>query len=335
MSGVVKSVGKVFRKVAKVAKKFLPVALAAGAVIFTAGAALGVAGTAGGWGSAVSGMVSQMGGTGVLGNVLTGAITQAGYGAAAGGALSLITGGDVMKGLQGGALTGAITGGVMGGLGLQTDPFKGIGESDAITGSVGTETLGGGPVGTDTLGSAAPTSAASGMPDIAGGQTVGIHPVDQLQNVPATGAAPTMPAAVNVGVPGVDKIPGATTGLGASAPATSSPGFLDQGGWLERNQSLAGGVVKGLGQGLMSAGEDSGDNEAAMRLAMERDEAQRQAIKENYGTGDVPGYRKLAAPTGNPTPTQRFDPQSYNGTYQYDPKTQRIVFVRNDQQATA
>ncbi len=348
MSGVVKSVGKVFKKVAKAVKKVLPIVLAAAAIYFTAGAALGVAGTAGGWGSAVSGMVSKMGGTGMLGKVLTGAITQAGYGAAAGGAMSLITGGDVMEGLQRGALTGAVTGGVMGGLGLQTDPFKGIGEGadDAITGSVGTETLGGGPAGADTLGvdhlpsvGPAPSSQVSGnLPNISGGQSVGVHPIDQLQNVPVTGAAPTMPPATTVGTvpghgqPGVAPAPGVD--VGGSAPASSSPGFLEPGGWLERNQALAGYGVAGLGQGLMAAG-DSGDSEAAMRLALERDQNQADRIRANYGDGSIPGYRQLSAPTGNPTPVQRFDPKQYQGTYQYDPGSGRIVFVPESQQATA
>ncbi len=145
MSGVIKGVKKVFRKVVKVAKKVLPIALGVAAIYFTVGAALGVPGTAGGWGGAVSGLTEKLGLGSTLSSVLTGAVTQAGYGSLIGGGLAAVSGGDVRKGLLTGALAGAATGGVMGGLGLPTDPFKGIGEAttapSTLSGGAGQETL--------------------------------------------------------------------------------------------------------------------------------------------------------------------------------------------------
>jgi hypothetical protein len=155
MSGVVRSVGKIFKKVVRTIKKVAPVVLAAAAIYFTVGAALGVAGTAGGWGGAASGLVGKLGLGSTLGGIVTGAVTQAGYGAVIGGAFAAATGDDVSRGLLRGATVGAVTGGVLGGLGLPTDPFEGIGEapataaSSAVTGGgraggVGTPGVGGG-----------------------------------------------------------------------------------------------------------------------------------------------------------------------------------------------
>ncbi len=97
MSGVIKGVGKVFKRVASSASKILPVALAAGAVMFTAGNALGVTSS---WGDAVKSVTDSLGMGSTLSNVISGAVTNAGYGAVAGAATSAIAGGDVMKGAQ-------------------------------------------------------------------------------------------------------------------------------------------------------------------------------------------------------------------------------------------
>ncbi len=110
MSGAVKSIKKVFKKAVKVVKKVAPVALAAAAVYFTAGAALGHPGAAGGWSGVVKGWISKTGATGILGNVLTSAVTQAGYGAVIGGGIAAVTGEDIGKGALYGAAGGAATG---------------------------------------------------------------------------------------------------------------------------------------------------------------------------------------------------------------------------------
>lgn len=113
MSGVLKGIGKVFKKVLKVAKVVLPIALAIGAVVFTGGAALGVLPTFAG---AIGGVVTSLGIGGAVGGALTGAIVSAGFGSAIGGATAAATGKPILKGMQTGALTGAVTGGVMGAL---------------------------------------------------------------------------------------------------------------------------------------------------------------------------------------------------------------------------
>jgi len=114
MSGVLKSTKKVFKKVTKVVKKIAPIALAAAAIYFTAGAALGGAG----WGATVGAAVRGMAGTGVLADVLAGAVTQAGFGAVLGGAIGAVTGKGILKGAQYGALGGAVTGGATGAFGM-------------------------------------------------------------------------------------------------------------------------------------------------------------------------------------------------------------------------
>lgn len=104
MSGILKSIGKVFKRVVKVVRKIAPYALAIGAVVLTGGAALG----------ALPAMGTMLGGLGLsagLTATLSSAVTAAGIG----GALGFVTGGK--KGLLKGALIGGITGGAAGALG--------------------------------------------------------------------------------------------------------------------------------------------------------------------------------------------------------------------------
>ncbi|KKK82875.1 hypothetical protein LCGC14_2799040, partial [marine sediment metagenome] len=118
MSSIFKGVRKIFKKVFKVVKKVALVAIAVAAIVFTGGAALGLAGVmGGGWAAAAATVGTTIGGSGLLGTVLTGAITQAGTGALIGGAISAATGGSISKGMMRGAAAGAVTGGVMGGVG--------------------------------------------------------------------------------------------------------------------------------------------------------------------------------------------------------------------------
>src|SRR5688572_21612724 len=105
MSGVVKGVGKVFKKAANVVKKVAPVALAAAAIYFTAGTALpalaggaSLSGAAAAGGSAWAGAATSVGsllGGGPLAAAVTGAIQHAGYGALAGGLKAGLSGKNV------------------------------------------------------------------------------------------------------------------------------------------------------------------------------------------------------------------------------------------------
>lgn len=108
MCNPIKAIKKVFKRVVKAARIIVPLVLAAAAIYFTAGAALGVTGTAGGW------LSSNLGLSGTLGGIVSGAVNQAGYGALLGGGISAVTGGNVGKGLLTGAVAGAVTGGITG-----------------------------------------------------------------------------------------------------------------------------------------------------------------------------------------------------------------------------
>lgn len=121
MSGIVKKIGRVFKKAIKTVKKIAPYALAAAAVVFTGGAALGVGLPS--FAGAMGSLVSSAGLSGALGTAVTGALTNAGFGAAVGGVL----GGK--SGLKTGALMGAVTGGLMG-------PIGGTGMTSAQAGGL-------------------------------------------------------------------------------------------------------------------------------------------------------------------------------------------------------
>lgn len=320
MSGVVKGVGKIFKKVLKVVKKVAPVVLAAAAIYMTAGAALGVSSAAGGWGAAASSLSSNLGLSGTLGKIVTGAVTQAGYGAAIGAATSAVTGGNIMDGMQRGALTGAVTGGVTGGLGFETDPLKGAFDGDKMAGGVGQDALAGSGSG-DMLGTnitGSPWEASGGDPfGTISGQAGDLD----AGGVMAGASAPT-PAASSASA-------GAATGGGN--------GFFAEGGWLERNQALAGGVVKGVGQGLLQGMSAKDGNQAALQRL--------QQIRDSYQTGgnglllDGPGERSVVSAPMHAGGIERNAPALQSGPgvtagtgarwrYQYDPRRGQIVPVR-------
>lgn len=182
MSGVAKSVKKVFKKVAKVVKVVAPIAVTAGALIFSAGSAMGISAFSGGWGGAVGNLMRSAGITGTLGNVLTGAITQAGYG----GIVGLVGGavaGDPMKGMQYGSAAGAVTGAATGALqSVPTATQPGTpqqGRGGLMTGAPGVQ-------GTAAVPSpipAAPTPAPPGMSyQTAAAPSVGSGALDFLSN---------------------------------------------------------------------------------------------------------------------------------------------------------
>ena len=104
-------------------KKVAPIALLAASAFFTFGASLGL--TAG-WSAKVGTLVSKLGITGKIGNILSGAIVQAGRGALMGGITGAVTGQGFMRGAAAGAAIGAVTGGVTGG-------FQPTGGTDLLT----------------------------------------------------------------------------------------------------------------------------------------------------------------------------------------------------------
>ena len=141
MSGILKGVGKVFKKVFKVVKKVAPIALAVGAIVLTGGAAIG----------ALPAVGSVLGGLGLSAGVttaLTSAVTMAGWGGLAG----LVMGGP--KGMVKGALMGGLTGGLLGGVGMLGAAAPAAGAGGSLIES--------GVAGGGYLASAAPAAAAGG-----------------------------------------------------------------------------------------------------------------------------------------------------------------------------
>lgn len=301
MSGAVKSVKKVFKKVTK--SVIGKVVIGAAAAFLTMGlgsAALGAMG-------ASSAFVNS-----TMGTVLSGAIS----GAAAGGLTSALTGGDIGKGLLFGGVGGAVVGGLKSALGMVPEGAAAGGAPDASSAANAAQNVG--PLSQNV------------SPDAIGQAAVG--------SPQAFGAGPTIPAAGDA----LGQAQAGATGAFGSGPAaaaaaspvqTASQGLL---GWLERNQTLAGSVISGVGAGMMGAAKADSDQDV-MRLAMERDEAERAARRASH---DGVGTRGLLTDANlaymdqqpqRPTPTQRFDPISYRGEYVYDANLGRIVFVPTGQ----
>lgn len=176
MSGIFKSIGKIFSKIVNVVVKIAPYALAAAAVVFTAGAALGVLPA---FGAAVGGLVSSLGLSAAVTGALTGAITSAGFGAA----LGFVTGGT--KGMQKGALFGALSGGVLGAInpttfGIVQDPVTGgvTTAHELATGAAAAQEIKGiAPVSNDLLNAAPLTPSSGSLTDV-------INAIPQINGVP-------------------------------------------------------------------------------------------------------------------------------------------------------
>lgn len=307
MSGIMKSIGKTFKKIVPNLKKILPYGLAIGALVFTAGAALGALPS---WGTAVQGVVAKLGISETLAGALTGAVTQAGYGAALGAGGALLAGKDPSKGALLGALTGAVTGGVSGGLGYETDPLKGLNEP------------GGAPAGVPGPTSDVVEQSATYSPEGGDGLT-------------GTGIDSDM--SLGGAVTGDGSLPGATSlpendmplrrGLysGATAPSAAAPGGEPK-GWLERHQTLVGSTIQGAGRAgaqFFASGADADSQQKA------RD--QRAA---NYRTGTRGLYNEPPADPTNaraPVPTATGDmprtPQTV-GSYQYNKEKGQLEFVK-------
>lgn len=165
MSGLAAGIGKVFTSVIGSAVKVGQAVAGVGSTLFTAGAASGAGPMAGG---GFTNLIKNFTGGGVLGNVLSGAVTQAGFGALAGGAIGALTGQGFGKGAMLGGLTGAVTGGFGGlagaaGLGTQLQAVDGITTGSTPTGLAVTGSTGPTP-------SVNPVASVSGAPQAAMGQ---------------------------------------------------------------------------------------------------------------------------------------------------------------------
>lgn len=265
MSGVVKSVAKVFKKVAKVVKKVAPFVLAAGAIYFTAAGALGAAGGWGGWATASTNAATSLFGPGLLADTVGGAITQAGYGALIGGATSAVMGKDISKGMQMGALGGAITGGVTG---AWQSPYTFANPS----------TL---PSGSSAAGGVNPTVPYNTNDPIIGGNggdSLGYTKIPVVSSLPISAPVAT----------------------GAPVVRPGLLGFWDEVKNSELASGLVGGVVKGIGEGLL-AGDPSTDYTDAAKAKIAADVAAKRAAY--IGTGGTGGLLTESTRTASLAPT--------------------------------
>lgn len=218
-----------------------------------------------------------------MGGALTGAITQAGYGALIGGGISKLSGGSFSQGAQMGALGGAITGGV-------TGAFSSMG------------------------------SAATGTAKATQQAATGTSQAGTPTGFPSAGQAGQAASGTATG-----QVANQTAGQVAGQTAAKTTGGLlsKVGGWVERNQTLVGNTVSGLGQGLLSGASADAEKD----LLNER----YHKIEQNYaGTNPSSGYRGLAPGQSGQSPTERFTPGYYAaGRYEfrYSPQSGRIERV--------
>ena len=327
MSGVISSVGKVFRRVAKVAKKVLPIALAVGAVVFTAGAMMGQLPS---WGTAVSGFMGKLGldASGMLGRTLIGAVTQAGYGAVLGAGTSLVTGGKIENGLLMGAAGGAVTGGITGAAGWNTDPLSGLNKPPAAA-----------PEGFSLGGGASPQLAAAAPPSQASQFLDG--PLNTPASTSVTGPAPAAAAPEGYNLGGAWQTP-SLAAAPPPAPPPSGGGGGGTGTGGDDNGLLSGLFGKNGGLGYAIGGLGTGISNYAAAASKERADKERaRLIADNYrvtgrtGPDGQPLPNGLlvgaSAPASTPTNApRRFDPNAFNGEYRFDPASGRLQWVPNE-----
>lgn len=113
-------------------------------------------------------------------------------------------------------------------------------------------------------------------------------------------------------------------------------GMLD---FVKDNQLLLGGVASGIGKGISGYMQ----SEAAKEIADKKIQADKDLLSQKNaqiegkwgGSGaNKPGPGMLTlgqggeTQTGFPSPTQKYDPRAYrSGSYQFDPKQGRVVWV--------
>lgn len=280
----------------KVFKKVTNVAKRVAPVALAVGA---VAFTAG----AALGLPAMAGG---WGGAISGLTSSLGLGQ---GLTSILTGALTQAGY--GAALGAGISALGGGDPMQGALYGGLG--GAATGGL----MGAAGYGTDPLAGTLRNPAATDAPvqDLTGTMTSGQH--TQLAQAPTVGGAPTQ------------------LGMGAGEAPTqaASGGLFGKGGWLERNQELAGGILKGVGQGLLGQATAEAEAKAAMKLARER----HNMAAGNYDTSGASWVRSPGRPgdPGAQTPEQRWG-SAFNFEYAYDRQQGRIVRrPRRDDQETA
>lgn len=332
MSGAVSAVGKVFKKATKsVVGK---IAIGAAVSYFTAGLGASVLGATG-----LAGSLSPTMAT-VLSHGLSGAV--------AGGITSALTGGNFGKGLAFGALGGAVTGGVQVALGNFT-PIPGATPTPNPSQAASQIATGGTDVASQTgsaMQQAGPwqnpdlTAPAWQNPDLPVGDVSGAT-LGNTGVVPPAGTAPPIQEMGNIGLPpGSGRAAGAPVGAGqqgagAGKKATSNTGLLSKAGaWMEKNPTatlVAGSALtQGLGSGLLAKAQaDAASERTEAEIAADRERVARTSASHSGVTGLLTPETNVLNQTPRPTPSQRFDPATYGGTWVYDQNQGRVVWVRN------
>lgn len=175
MSGIIKGIGKAFKKVGKVVKKYALPALAIGAVVLTGGAALGVLPAA----ASMGGIASSLGLSSGLSAVLTSAARAATFGAVG----SALTGGNPIKG----ATRGFMIGGALGGIGAMTQGAGGPMSAGANATADATGTLPG-------------TGAQIGLPTAQAAAEASSMPLDQAMSWAPSGGFPAAAQGGGLGI---------------------------------------------------------------------------------------------------------------------------------------
>lgn len=207
-----------------------------------------------------------------------------GWGAAAGALTSKIGLTGTLAKVVTGAVTQAGYGAVIGGV------------TSAVTG---------GDIAEGALYGAAGGAVTGG---ITGG--LGINPDPLAAGGPAAGGSnlPVDPTFAPTGGPA------AVSTAAAPAAAPSGPGFFDKGGWLERNQELAGGVISGVGKGLLTG--------MTARDGAEAQEDRDRRIAGNYA---LPAQNGLLRPAS----TRRASASpAFDFEYRFNPRSGQIEKVR-------
>ncbi|MEQ8394977.1 hypothetical protein [Thalassobaculum sp.] len=189
----------------------------------------------------------------------------------------------------------------------------------------------GGDIGQGALYGAAAGAVTGGISGAAG---IGTDPLGSGTGVTGGNAAPAAPGPTGVAnlqpPAGAATAPGSAasyvTGGNAPAAARGGGGLLGPGGWLERNQTLVGETVKGIGGGLLQG--LSAQDEAK---ALENRDRRRAG---NYASGGglldraavVNGARPGAA---HPTVEEKYAPShGYRIEYRYNAETDQVDRVR-------
>lgn len=285
MSSIMSGLGKVFETVSKTAVKIGSAVAGVGSTLFTAGAATGAGPMATG---GFTNLLKNFTGGGVLGNVLSGAITQAGFGALAGGAIGALTGTGFGKGALIGGLGGAVTGGLGGLAGA-----AGIGAQPSVDGI----TTGSTPTGLAPTGSTGPVQSVNPAPAVSG------QPQGAMGAPAASGAS----------------------AAAAAAPAASGGMMGGLGRFL--TSETGGGLIAGLGKGLGAYMDQKAKaDEAQKDRDFLRDKEQRLQDSYNIDPTALPGnvggsYAQTGSTQQRPTPTQRYARRRYV----YDPNERRVV----------